>query len=126
MLLARLALSIAWVIPSCSALRFSLAINPAGSSPPVLIRKPVLSLSRLLLSSSLFLRKTRWAMSELTFVLILLKTYSRSSHKRALCSVLTHAPAVASPSHPSCGHTPACAYRFFRACGPHGLCGARH
>ena len=47
---ARPALSIACVIPAFSERRFSLAINPAGLSAPVLIFKPVLSRCRLVLS----------------------------------------------------------------------------
>src|SRR5436190_23040154 len=74
MLLARPALSIACVMPAFSERRFSEAMRPAGLSAPVLIFKPVLSRSRLVLRLSLFLRSTRWAINELTFVLILLMT----------------------------------------------------
>src|SRR3954452_1721883 len=57
-------------MPAFSERRFSLAIRPAGLSAPVLIFRPVLSRSRLLFSESLFFLSTRWAMSELTLVLM--------------------------------------------------------
>src|SRR4051812_17778414 len=72
MLLARWALLMAELMPVFSARRFSLAMRPAGSSLPLLIFRPVLNRSRLVLSLSWLPRNTRWAISELTFVLILL------------------------------------------------------
>jgi hypothetical protein len=72
MLLARPALSIAWRMPAFSARRFSLAMRPAGLSEPRLILRPVLSRWRLVLTASVLRRSTRWAISELTLVLILL------------------------------------------------------
>ena len=47
------------VMPACSALRFSLAIRPAGSSAPVLIFRPVLSRWRLVLSVCVVLSPAR-------------------------------------------------------------------
>jgi hypothetical protein len=71
MLLARLALSIAVVMPTCSLLRFWLAIRPAGSSLPLLIFKPVLRRWRLVLSAALLLASDRCAIRDGTLVLIL-------------------------------------------------------
>jgi hypothetical protein len=53
MLVARSAFSMAWAMPAFSERRFSLAIRPAGLSAPLLIFRPVLSRSRLLLSAVL-------------------------------------------------------------------------
>ena len=50
--------------------RFSLAIKPAGSSLPVLIRKPVLSRVSAWFNAALDRPNVFWATSELTFVLI--------------------------------------------------------
>ena len=50
--------------------RFSLAIKPAGSSLPVLIRKPVLSRVSACSKAALDRPSVFWATSELTFVLI--------------------------------------------------------
>src|SRR5687768_15441338 len=70
MLPARPAFSMACWMPAFSARRFSEAIRPAGLSAPLLIFRPVLRRARLVLSELLFLRSTRCAISELTFVLI--------------------------------------------------------
>jgi hypothetical protein len=50
--------------------RFSLAIKPAGSSLPVLIRRPVLNRVSACSNASLDRLKLFWAISELTFELI--------------------------------------------------------
>jgi hypothetical protein len=50
--------------------KFSLAIKPAGSSLPVLIRKPVLNRLRAWLKSALDRPNVFCATNELTFVLI--------------------------------------------------------
>ena len=70
MLPARSALSIACVMPTFSARRFSLAISPAGLSAPVLIFRPVLSRVSDVLSFDWFMFSVRWASSEGTLVLI--------------------------------------------------------
>jgi hypothetical protein len=49
----------------------SLAINPAGSSFPVFIRKPVLRRVSACCKETLERPKVFWAVNELTFVLIL-------------------------------------------------------
>ena len=50
--------------------RFSLAINPAGSSFPELIRRPVLSRVSEVCRSELERASVFWAIKELTLVLI--------------------------------------------------------
>src|SRR4051812_47250974 len=69
-LLARLELSIAWWMPVISLRRASLAMSPAGSSAPRLIRRPLLSRWRVPFSVCCDLASPRWAVSAATFVLM--------------------------------------------------------
>ena len=69
-LLAREELSIAWSMPEISLRNPSLAMRPAGSSAPRLIRSPLLS--RRSVSAIVFcdLASPRWAVNDATLVLI--------------------------------------------------------
>src|SRR5687767_14461429 len=69
-LLARLELSMAWLMPAISLRRPSLAIRPAGSSAPRLIRRPLERRWSVELSCFCVLAKPRWAVSDATLVLI--------------------------------------------------------
>ena len=53
-----------------------LAISPAGSSLPELIRKPVLNRARAVCNCELERPRLVWAIKELTFVLIRLMNYT--------------------------------------------------
>src|SRR5580658_2067785 len=59
-------------MPVCSCCNDWLAIRPAGSSAPLLMRRPVLSRSRLVDNAWLFCASDCWAINELTFVLMTL------------------------------------------------------
>src|SRR4051812_28419075 len=69
-LLARLELSMAWWMPVISLRRASLAISPAGSSAPRLIRRPLLSRWSVPFSVCCDLASPRWAVRADTFVLM--------------------------------------------------------
>src|SRR4051812_17757727 len=69
-LLARLELSIAWWMPVISLRRASLAMSPAGSSTPRLIRRPLLSRWSVPFSVCWDLASPRWAVRAETFVLM--------------------------------------------------------
>ena len=67
-----------------------LAINPAGSSFPRLIRRPVLSRSRLTSRPLFWIARTRWAIMDGTFVLIEVMVSSQESrlnHVRVVPSI---------------------------------------
>ena len=68
--LARWLLVIARSTLTMSARKTSLAIKPAGSSLPVLIRKPVLSRVKVCWRLAFDRAKDFWALREPTFVLI--------------------------------------------------------
>jgi hypothetical protein len=68
--LARSLLLMALLMLVMSRRRFSLAIKPAGSSLPELIRKPVLKRFSAVCKSALVRPKIFCAISELTFVLM--------------------------------------------------------
>src|SRR5665213_756159 len=57
-------------MPAISLFRPSLAINPAGSSAPLMIRSPVLSRCSVLFSALRELASPFWANNDATFVLI--------------------------------------------------------
>ena len=74
--------SIAVVMPTFSARRFSLAIKPAGLSAPLLIFRPVLRRCRLVFNWLLLRPRTRCEMSELTLVLMRLMMSLRDGQTR--------------------------------------------
>src|SRR5262245_4148476 len=74
-------------IAAFSERRFSLAIKPAGSSPPRLIRRPVLRRSRLPTSPLFCPASTRWASNDETFVLIRLIVSSLNTPQPRGCGL---------------------------------------
>src|SRR5688500_15372689 len=69
-LLARLELSIAWLIPAISLRKPSLAIRPAGSSAPRLMRRPLDRRWSVSVRFRCDLFSPRWAVRDATLVLM--------------------------------------------------------
>ena len=102
-------LLIAWFVLAMLLLITSLAIKPAGSSAPELIRKPVLNRVRAVCNWLLDFARLFWAVRELTFVLmrvipehLSLKVYVQASPDRG---EITFQASFAGGRHPLKGHT---------------------